>query len=836
MATTTKDFITRYGVLIQGSNSVTSSTGQTNALQVNGGIAVAKNIFVGTDADIYGDVRAKKSLNVSGSAQISGITTLSNGLNVVGLSTFSNYVTFNSGFVSNGESTFNGPITLAGGGSLSIGTGSLSLSGGLSVGGISTFTNSTAAATGAIGALVVSNGGIYVGNNLYIAGTGANTGTNTSNALYLAGGAWIDKTLVVEGQTVFKGDVTFSGSATYVLSTNTVYTDNIINLHTPPGGVDSAWTLDDGKDIGFVFHNYKGSDNDSFLGWANDNGYLEWYSNGLEVNGVFTGTSYGTFKTANVILVGNQSASSTTTGALQVVGGVSAGNIYSVNDVSGGSITARNLTQGRIVFAGVGGQLTDDAELTYDALTNLLSADVSKATTATNLAGGGPGMIPYQSDVGITAFVSTGTSGYVLSSNGTSAPTWEPLSGLSAGNAVTATNIAGGSANQIVIQTGAGATGFVGPGNAGQFLRSNGASNPPSYVNTGNIYVGFAVWADNLKGPANGIPYQAGTDLTQFIYPGANGTLLQSNGTTASFVSTTTLLVGYAENAYTADRWTNARTITFGGDLSGFVTINGSTNAIFTATVNSGGLANNLAGGTTGAIPYQSATSSTTFLTLSGTENSVLSAGTSAPKYVTQVQAKSGTGSSTTTTSQSLQVTDGGLGVVGDSYIFGNVGISSNLKISGSENSTSTNSGSLQVSGGVGVSKDLVVGGVITVGSSTNSSVIPALYSNNIVLASYTTPVLTNTNSVNLDQYDKNIYRTARYTAQIVDGGNIHITEIMLTHNGTNAYINEYGIITNNGELGIFTATIDTNNITLSFIPSSVTSMTIKVVRFGITA
>jgi hypothetical protein len=571
------------------------------------------------------------------------------------------------------------------------------------------------------------------------------------------------------------------------------------------------------------------------LGWANDTGYLEWFSNGLEVDGVFTGTSYGTFKTANIRLVGDETASSTLTGALQVFGGISAGNIYSQGGISGGSITSRNLTQGRIVLVNSGGELTDDSELTYNTSTNLISGNITYAITATNLAGGGPGMVPYQSNAGITQFVSTGTNGYVLTSNGPSPPSWEPLSGLSAGNAITATNIANGTANQIVIQTAPGSTGFVGPGFAGQFLRSNGSGSPPSFVNTGNMYVGFAIYADNLKGPANGIAYQAGTDVTQFIIPGQNGTLLQSNGTTATFVSTSTLLVNSAVNAFTADRWTTARTITFGGDLSGFVTFDGSTNSIFTATVNSGGLANNLAGGTTGAIPYQSATSSTTFLTLSGTENAVLSAGTSAPKYVTQVQATSGIGSSSTTTSQSLRVTSGGIGIVGDSYIAGNVGVSSDLKIYGTTNSTSTNSGALQVSGGIGVSNNLVVGGNITVGQTTNSVVVPALYSNNTVLASYTSPVLTNTNPVNLDQYIKNDYRTARYTIQIVDGSNIHITEIMLTHDTTNAYINEYGIITNNGELGVFSATIDSTNVTLTFTPSTVSSMIIKVVRFGIT-
>lgn len=44
--------------------------------------------------------------------------------------------------------------------------------------------------------------------------------------------------------------------------------------------------------------------------------------------------------------------------------------------------------------------------------------------TATNLAGGGAGYVPYQSGTGTTLFVSAGSAGQVLTSNGTSAPTW----------------------------------------------------------------------------------------------------------------------------------------------------------------------------------------------------------------------------------------------------------------------------------------------------------------------------------------------------------------------------------------------------------------------------
>lgn len=55
--------------------------------------------------------------------------------------------------------------------------------------------------------------------------------------------------------------------------------------------------------------------------------------------------------------------------------------------------------------------------------TNVATSTVSVGT-ATNLAGGGAGYVPYQTGSGATSFVSAGTSGQVLTSNGTSAPTW----------------------------------------------------------------------------------------------------------------------------------------------------------------------------------------------------------------------------------------------------------------------------------------------------------------------------------------------------------------------------------------------------------------------------
>jgi hypothetical protein len=71
-------------------------------------------------------------------------------------------------------------------------------------------------------------------------------------------------------------------------------------------------------------------------------------------------------------------------------------------------------------------------------------------------------------------FNSAGTSGQLLTSAGAGTPIWTAQSALSVG---TATNIAGGAANQVLYQSGSGATAFVtAPTTAGQALTWNGTA------------------------------------------------------------------------------------------------------------------------------------------------------------------------------------------------------------------------------------------------------------------------------------------------------------------------------------------------------------------------
>ena len=104
--------------------------------------------------------------------------------------------------------------------------------------------------------------------------------------------------------------------------------------------------------------------------------------------------------------------------AAVINGGSSGGGVILIR-VNAGSVLGG--TDSNVQF----GTLATNNLIQYNGTywTNVAPSSVSVGT-ATNLDGGGAGYIPYQSGSGATSFVSAGTSGQVLTSNGTSAPTW----------------------------------------------------------------------------------------------------------------------------------------------------------------------------------------------------------------------------------------------------------------------------------------------------------------------------------------------------------------------------------------------------------------------------
>ena len=180
--------------------------------------------------------------------------------------------------------------------------------------------------------------------------------------------------------------------------------------------------------------------------------------------------------------------------------------------------------------------------------TNVTPASITGVGTALNLSGGGAGQIPYQSGASTTAFLAAGTSGQVLTSNGTSAPSWTTPTAYATVTDDTTTNATRYPlfANQT---TGNITTEYVSSTKL-QFNPSTGVFTATSFTGAGTGLTGTAAslniggnaatatsatsatTATNLGGgAANRIPYQSGAGNTTFIAaPTVSSTVLTWNG------------------------------------------------------------------------------------------------------------------------------------------------------------------------------------------------------------------------------------------------------------------------------------------------------------------
>jgi hypothetical protein len=235
-----------------------------------------------------------------------------------------------------------------------------------------------------------------------------------------------------------------------------------------------------------------------------------------------------------------------------------------------------------------------------------------------------------------------------------------------------------------------------------------------------------------------------------------------------------------------------------------------------TGTITTSSIALNLNGGARGSIPYQTGTSTTLMLPI-GAVNSILFSDGDVPQWIpaSSVPGISGT----------LQtVTDAGSTTTNIVYF------------TNTTNSTSTTTGAILIDGGIGVRKDVTVGGTV---KAEHLRIQDA-----IMDSSYT--VTTGTSTVVIDQYPTNIYRSSKYLVQVEEdigmSSEFQIIEILLlvTNTGT-VYTTDYGLITSNGELGEFSADVDdiTNpsdpQLQLYFTPNTTSTKIITVCRTAVT-
>jgi len=157
--------------------------------------------------------------------------------------------------------------------------------------------------TDSSGTLQVQAGATNAPTNINSINNGtSNVTVANSGSVTIASAGTTQITATSSGVTI-AGTLTVNGATEYIQGTNTVFTDNLLEIHAPTGGVGGTWVSSDGKDIGLRMHYYANSaDQNAALLLANDSGYLEWYNTGTENgSGDFVSASYGTIKAATFL-------------------------------------------------------------------------------------------------------------------------------------------------------------------------------------------------------------------------------------------------------------------------------------------------------------------------------------------------------------------------------------------------------------------------------------------------------------------------------------------------------------------------------------------------------
>jgi len=266
---------------------------------------------------------------------------------------------------------------------------------------------------------------------------------------------------------------------------------------------------------------------------------------------------------------------------------------------------------GSVVTINAGSQTLTNKTMSTNSVWQGTAVGLAYGGTAASLTAVAGGVV--YSGGSALAISAAGTSGQVLTSAGSSAPTWTSQSSLTVGtatNATTATNIAGGSAGQVMIQQDTNLTTFIAAGASGTFLRSAGAGYAPEWA-SGNITIGsttvsFGDTSTSLAGltainATSGATAFFATPTSPVLFTGAT-TLTIGYGSTAS--STTNISTGAVGSGNTktinigtgsaAGSTTNINlgdadggTVTVNKDLvvSGDLTVNGTTTTINSTTL-----------------------------------------------------------------------------------------------------------------------------------------------------------------------------------------------------------------------------------------------------------
>jgi hypothetical protein len=346
-----------YGTVKTGeffaANTTISTSSGTGALRVAGGAGIAGNIYSGGINSNFGNI-VTAYVGTLNASQINGATIGNVNASVNGgQATFANITTTNGIFWPNGLSYGQGTFSQFS--TANVDQYLPGYQGNLS----STYTT--------VNQDLLVRGTANLAY-LTIIGNGTISTSPTTGALRVTGGAGITGNLNVGGFTNFLGNTSHDGG------TITFY-DSILDIHTY--GNLAPWTVDDGQDVGIRMHYYKGADSLAFLGWENTTQTLQYLQSATEINSNVTGT-FGNVQFGSLLLSNTTASANTTSGALQVAGGVGiAGSAYAGAYYSNGYYWAANGASILTGLSGGGGGGSSTSGAYYSGYTNFSGSPIT---------------------------------------------------------------------------------------------------------------------------------------------------------------------------------------------------------------------------------------------------------------------------------------------------------------------------------------------------------------------------------------------------------------------------------------------------------------------------
>ena len=420
---TTQPTIGLFGNLVLFSDYETTSA-TTGTLIVTGGISSSSNLYV-AGSGWFGNVSINNT--IPSTSTTSGALIIDGGVGIGGNIYSNGTVTASSINVLQSTSGNQYTLSLKGygtGDQFTFTTSSLTGQNGLTSINSTGTTYAPLTLTSSQITISTQNGGtsmvVASSGNVNIVSTATSTSA-TTGALTVAGGIGVGGNIYVVGSSTLIGNVTITGNL-LVSGNYTVFNTQALSVLDPiidigTGLNNTQLISNDGKDRGIIFHYWDTTgigDNHAVLFKESNNGPLTYVTNvqpGITnvtspILANSTGYAWGSFTLGNIDLRSNIGTTSSSTGALQVDGGIGvAGNIYASGAGWYGNISVMNTTvststtSGALVVAGgvgvVGnvyvGNINVAAGSTSMAPINLTAGTLK--TTAT------PGSIEYDGEI-----------------------------------------------------------------------------------------------------------------------------------------------------------------------------------------------------------------------------------------------------------------------------------------------------------------------------------------------------------------------------------------------------------------------------------------------------